>query len=54
MDIQHTTMTIADYCAAYDRGEIKINRDYQRSEVWPSAARSFLIETVLLLSLIHI
>jgi hypothetical protein len=30
-------------------GDITVNRDYQRSEkVWPVAARSFLIETILL------
>lgn len=41
-------MTIADYCAAMDRGEIVVNRDYQRSDkVWPDVARSYLIETML-------
>jgi hypothetical protein len=49
MEIQQTTLTVADYCAALDRGEVRINPDYQRSDrVWPSAARSFLIETILL------
>ncbi len=44
-----TNMTIADYCSAMKRNEIKVNRDYQRSDkVWPAAARSFLIETILL------
>lgn len=42
-------MTIADYCNAMDRKEITINRDYQRSDkIWPAAAKSFLIESVLL------
>jgi hypothetical protein len=42
-------MTVADYCQAMERNEIRVNRDYQRSEkVWPQAARSFLIETILL------
>jgi len=42
-------MTIADYCVAMQRGEIEINAEYQRSDkVWPPAARSFLIETILL------
>jgi hypothetical protein len=42
-------MTIADYCAAMDRGEIETNSEYQRSDkVWPPAARSFLVETILL------
>src|ERR1700685_1871367 len=31
-----------------DRGEIIVNKDYQRSDqVWPSVARSYLIETIL-------
>lgn len=42
-------MSIADYCTGMERREIVVNRDYQRSdEVWPLAARSFLIETILL------
>jgi hypothetical protein len=42
-------LTIADYCAAMDRREIAPNNEYQRSDkVWPPAARSFLIETILL------
>jgi hypothetical protein len=44
-----THYTVQDFIAALDRGEIRVNRDYQRSdEVWPDAARSYLIETVLL------
>ena len=44
-----TTFTVADYCAAFGRREIQVNRDYQRSDkVWPLAAQSFLIETILL------
>lgn len=46
---QPTNMTIADYCNAMDRQEIKVNRDYQRSDqVWPEVAKSFLIESILL------
>lgn len=42
-------MTVADYCAAMDRNDIKVNRKYQRSDkVWPDPARSFLIESMLL------
>jgi hypothetical protein len=42
-------MSIADYCAAMDRHEIVVNRDYQRSDqVWPDSARSYLIESILL------
>lgn len=49
MDIVANNMTIADYCQALQRHEIIVNRAYQRSDkVWPPAARSFLIETILL------
>jgi len=49
METRATTMTIADYCNAIDRGEIVVNREYQRSDkIWPTDARSFLIETILL------
>lgn len=42
-------MTVADYCIAMNRHEILVNREYQRNDsVWPPAARSFLIETILL------
>lgn len=40
--------TVADYCKDMTQNEIVVNRDYQRSdEVWPQAARSYLIETIL-------
>jgi hypothetical protein len=46
---QPTNMTIAEYCAAMERNEIIVNKDYQRSDqVWPDVARSFLIESILL------
>jgi hypothetical protein len=49
MQIVTTSVTVADYCNAMARGEIRVNRDYQRSDkVWPLAARSYLIETILL------
>lgn len=49
MNIDPSSLPVADYCNAYDRGEIRINKNYQRSEkVWPDAARSYLIETILL------
>lgn len=42
------TMTIADYCSAFERTEVQIDRTYQRSpDVWPLPARSYLIETIL-------
>ncbi len=48
MDRQPTSFTVADYCAAMDRGEIIVNHEYQRSDqVWPQVARSYLIETIL-------
>jgi hypothetical protein len=44
-----TNYTVQDFIAALERKEITVNRTYQRSdEVWPDAARSYLVETVLL------
>lgn len=49
METVSTSHTVADYCQAMDRGDIVVNRDYQRSDkVWPEIARSYLIETILL------
>ena len=49
MQINITTFTVTDFCQAMQRGEIVVNRTYQRSDkIWPSVARSFLIETILL------
>lgn len=49
MDRSSTEMTVADYFAAYHRGEVTVNPDYQRSDkVWPEAAKSFLIESIIL------
>jgi hypothetical protein len=49
MDKLATNMTVGQYCAAMDRHEILVNRDYQRSDkVWPTVAQSFLIETMIL------
>lgn len=49
MIIHHNELTVAEYCEALDNASIKVNRDYQRSsEVWPAAAQSFLIESILL------
>lgn len=43
-----TSFTVADYCNAMERGDIIVNKDYQRSDqVWPPSARSYLIETIL-------
>jgi len=44
-----TSSTVADYCKDINNGDIVVNRDYQRSDkVWPPAARSYLIESILL------
>ena len=49
MQVSQSPYNVGDYCAAMDRSEIIVNHDYQRSaKVWPPAARSFLIETMLL------
>lgn len=49
MQTVSTNYTVTDYCSAIDRREIIANQEYQRSDkVWPPAARSFLIETILL------
>lgn len=49
MKVNHTTMTISDYCQGMARREIVVNREYQRSDkVWPSIARSYLIESLIL------
>ncbi|MEL6120183.1 MAG: DUF262 domain-containing protein [Pseudomonadota bacterium] len=46
---QSANMNIADYCAAMQRNEITVNKVYQRSDkVWPDAAKSYLIESILL------
>jgi hypothetical protein len=49
MDARLTPYTLSEYCQSMDRGEITVNEHYQRSpKVWPQAAKSFLIETILL------
>lgn len=49
MTISSQSIPVVDFCNAMKLNEIRVNRDYQRSEkVWPPAARSFLIETILL------
>src|SRR5689334_10820545 len=49
MQIIPTNITVADYCADLATDTIIVNRDYQRSnQVWPPAAQSFLIESILL------
>ncbi len=49
MDVGTNSFTVAEYVAQMGRNEIRVNREYQRSpKVWPTAARSYLIETMLL------
>lgn len=48
MKVTPTTFTVAEYCEQMRRGDIVVNREYQRSSrVWPPAARSYLIDTIL-------
>lgn len=49
MNVMPTNMNVAEYCRAMDRNEIRVNRTYQRSDrVWPPAARSYLVESLIL------
>ena len=42
------TMAVADYCHAYQRKEVLVERKYQRNAgVWPKRAQAYLIETIL-------
>ncbi len=44
-----TSFTVTDFVGRVERREFVVNRNYQRSDsVWPTAARSFLIESILL------
>jgi hypothetical protein len=48
MRVAPTSFTIAEYCQQMAEKSIVVNRNYQRSnKVWPVAARSFLIDTIL-------
>lgn len=49
MKVIPTTTTVTSYCEEMKSGKIVVNRDYQRSsKVWPTKARSYLIDTILL------
>lgn len=49
MNVTLTQYTVTALCEALNEGKLQVNYDYQRSpRVWPVAARSFLIETILL------
>jgi Protein of unknown function DUF262 len=46
---QTAVFTIAEYCAQMRAHTIRVNWDYQRTnKVWPPAAQSFLVDTILL------
>lgn len=48
MQVTQTSFTVAQYCGQMQEKSIVVNRHYQRSpRVWPPAARSYLIDTVL-------
>lgn len=49
MQVTPSNYTIADYCRQMNADDIIVNRDYQRSDkVWPTTARSYLIDTILM------
>ena len=49
MQVTPSNFTVAEYCQQMAENKIIINREYQRSgKVWPPAARSYLIKTILL------
>ena len=49
MQVTSSSFTVAEYCNQMEDNKIVVNRDYQRSaKVWPPAARSYLIDTILL------
>jgi len=48
MQISTAQFTVAEYVQQMKTGDIKVNKDYQRSSaIWPPAARSYLIDTIL-------
>ena len=49
VDIVSGSLTVAQYCEGLENNGIEVDRRYQRSDkVWPLAAQSFLIESILL------
>jgi len=48
MDTKSSSITVADLCDQFKTGNIIVNRSYQRTpKIWPAAARSYLIDTIL-------
>lgn len=48
MRVTSTSFTVAEYCQQMQEKKIIVNKTYQRSSaVWPAAAKSFLIDSIL-------
>jgi len=48
MKVNSTSFTVAEYCQQMTDRTITVNRNYQRSNaIWPAAARSFLIDSMM-------
>jgi hypothetical protein len=48
MRVTSSTFTVAEYCQQMTDKSITVNKQYQRSnQIWPAAARSFLIDSML-------
>lgn len=48
MQVTPSTFTIAEYCDQLRERKIIVNREYQRNDkIWPPAAKSYLIDTIL-------
>lgn len=49
MQLVPTNYTVSDYTELFEKGDVRINRDYQRlGGQWPPQAKSFFLETMLL------
>lgn len=49
VEVRNPEYTVVEYAEMHDRKDVRVNRQYQRSdEVWPRTAQSFLIETILM------
>ena len=48
MNLSHTSYTIAEIRDQLSRKDLVVNPDYQRSsDIWPSNAQSYFIDTIL-------
>ena len=47
MNLGHSEDSISDLLSALERGDIVINKEYQRGVVWPDSARTYLIDTII-------